>query len=97
MQLQMSAQTIVVPVAVRLGGPYVLSTAPSTATGTFVHTQSTPAAVWTIPNTPGAKAIILAVYDDAGRVGIADVTVTDTNTVISFSSPRTGRADYIRG
>lgn len=66
-------------------------------TQTLTHTQSTPAATWTIPNTPGARAIVLGVYDSAGRMGLADVIITETNTVITFSQPRTGSVDYLRG
>lgn len=90
-----------VSVGVQLVRPQVSVevTQPGSTSGAqaLVHTQSTPAATWVLPNTPTARAIVLAVYDDAGRVGYADVYVTVSNTSIVFPSPRTGRVDYIRG
>ncbi len=78
-------------------GVVVLGETASPGPSTQTHTQSTPAATWTIPNTPNSRAIVLAVYDDAGRAGLADVYVTDANTSVVFPSPRTGRVDYMRG
>lgn len=63
--------------------------------GGFTHTQSAPAATWTIPNTLGRfPASVLIVVDNA--VVMTDVEFPDLSTiVVTFATPQTGRVEVI--
>jgi hypothetical protein len=84
-------------------GPTVIvaiSPGPPGATGAagdggFTHTQSAPAATWTIPNTLGRyPAAVLVVVGD--QLVITDVEFPDLATiVVSFATPQAGRAEII--
>lgn len=84
-------------------GPTVIvaiSPGPPGATGAagdggFTHTQASPAATWTIPNTLGRyPAAVLVVVGD--KLVLTDVEFPDLATiVVSFASPQTGRAEVL--
>lgn len=63
--------------------------------GGFTHTQSSPAATWTITNTLGRyPASVLVII--GGEVVDADIATPDIGTiVITFASPQSGRAEII--
>ena len=63
--------------------------------GGFTHTQVTPAATWTIPNTLGRyPAAVLVVVGD--ELVLTDVEFPDLATiVVSFASPQAGRAEVL--
>lgn len=63
----------------------------------YTHTQDTPATEWTINHRLNTLAPVIDVWIDVDGVMTKilplNITVTDANTtVVSFSSPRTGKA-----
>lgn len=62
------------------------------ASAYYLHTQATPAAVWTVPHNLGIYPSV-TVIDSAGSQVIADVSYPSLNTVtITFSAALSGRA-----
>jgi hypothetical protein len=55
------------------------------------HTQTTPAATWSIPHTLGFIPTV-TVYDSAGRMILADVTASTTVVTVTMGAPDTGSA-----
>lgn len=63
--------------------------------GGFTHTQSTPAATWTIPNTLGRYPASVLIVVGTELVD-ADVEFPDIATIaITFASPTAGRAEIL--
>lgn len=65
------------------------------ATAGFTHTQSSPAATWTITNTLGRYPSAVSIFV-GGVLVEADVETPDTSTIsITFASAQSGRAEII--
>ncbi len=63
--------------------------------GGFTHTQSTPAATWTIPNTLGRYPASVLIVVGTQSVE-ADIEFPDISTIaITFASPTAGRAEIL--
>lgn len=77
-------------VAAGAGGP---PGPPGAAGAVYTHTQSSPAATWTITHTLGRKPAAVTVWQSDELV-YTDVDAPDTTTVvITFPSPMTGRVE----
>jgi len=70
---------------------------PGAAGATYVHTQSTPAATWTIPhNLNTILSVVLLLDSDPTNPVWSDVSYPDLNTaVVSLPSAASGKA-YLR-
>lgn len=65
---------------------------PGAAAGTFVFTQDSPSALWTIAHELGAFPNV-TVVDTLSRQVEADIVYVDANTVTAgFANPATGQA-----
>lgn len=56
----------------------------------YIHTQSAPAATWTISNPFNRLCGVTVLID--GEVAFTDVSVTNLNVVVAFTSPQSGTA-----
>jgi len=67
------------------------------AGASFVHTQTTPAATWTIVhNLNTVLSVVLLIDSIPGEPVFTDITYPDLNTVVvTWPSPETGKA-YLR-
>lgn len=67
------------------------------AGGTYVHTQASPAATWTIPHNLNTILSVVILLDSAPTVPVyTDVTYPDLNhAVLTFPSAESGKA-YLR-
>ncbi len=67
-----------------------------TVTVSYIHTQNTPAATWTVNHALGTKPVI-AVVSTTGDLLLAEIAYpNDVTTVITFGQPYAGTA-YLRG
>lgn len=74
----------------------VVRAAPISGAATYTHVQSTPAAVWTIPNPFGVPCAAVTVKDASGHTVLASVYDDVAVIVIDFPQPFAGSAYLIR-
>lgn len=91
-----SVAATAVEVSVSVSGAQGPQGAPGPAgDGGFTHTQTTPAATWTITNILGRYPASVTVWINDFEVD-ADIETPNTSTVvITFASPQSGRAEII--